>query len=161
MADLPFQISHPGDYVIEAQTGGNMRPSAGESTETGSLAVNVAGRDIVDLVIAMTPGATVSGRVNLHESTSTQNRPDRVRPQPADPRTPMRFGPDDGAVDSARRFQLRGLSGRVLFRVGIGPGGSGGVPWSLKSVTLNGVDVTDIPVDLSTVGDIAAASRSS
>ena len=42
----------------------------------------------------------------------------------------------------------------MLFRVGLGPSGGGGVPWSLKSVTLNGIDVTDVPVDLTTVGDI-------
>ena len=153
MARFTIPDVPPGDYLIEAQSGGNMRPNAAESFEIGSLAVTVAGRDVSDLVITMTTGATVAGRV-IYESTSTQNRPDRVRPQPADPRTPIRFGPDDGAVDSAGRFQLRGLSGRMVFRVGLGPSGGGGVPWSLKSVTLNGVDVTDVPVDLSTVGDI-------
>ena len=86
----------PGDYVVDANPG-NMRTNAGESFETGSLAVTVAGRDVSDLVITMTTGATVAGRV-IYDSTSTQNRPDRVRPQPADPRTPFRFGPDDGAV---------------------------------------------------------------
>ena len=141
----------PGDYIIEARPanmGSNM-----ESIETGQTGVSVAGRDISDLVVTMTTGATVSGRV-IYESSSTENRPDRVRAQPADPRTPFRFGPDDGAVDSDGRFRLRGLAGRVLFRMFVGTGGPGGVPWTVKSVTLNGVDVTDIPVDLSTSGDI-------
>ena len=36
----------------------------------------------------------------------------------------------------------------------LSPSGGGGIPWTLKSVTLNGIDVTDVPVDLSAVGDI-------
>ena len=143
----------PGDYVVDANPG-NMRTNAGESFETGSLAVTVAGRDVSDLVITMTTGATVAGRV-IYDSTSTQNRPDRVRPQPADPRTPFRFGPDDGAVDSAGRFQLRGLSGRMLFRTGMSTAYGGGGMWTIKSVTLNGNDITDVPLDVSNAGDVS------
>ena len=47
---------------------------------------------------------------------------------------------NNGVVDESGRFQMKGLSGRVLFRVGA-PG------WNLKSVTLNGVDITDMPFD--------------
>ena len=90
----------PGDYLIEAQSGGNMRPTAVESFETDRSLSTSQGATF-DLVITMTTGATVTGRV-IYESPSTQNRPDRVRPQPADPRTPMRFGPDDGAVAFGR-----------------------------------------------------------
>jgi hypothetical protein len=50
---------------------------------------------------------------------------------------------DAGIVDESGRFQLRALNGAVLFR-------TSGQLWNLKSVTLNGTDITDVPFDART-----------
>jgi hypothetical protein len=43
-------------------------------------------------------------------------------------------------VDDTGHFQIRGVIGQLLFRTSV-------QGWSLKSVTLNGVDITDTPFD--------------
>ena len=54
--------------------------------------------------------------------------------------------PDSGMVDETGHFQIRAVTGRVLFRVGAaqGPPVQG---WYLKSVVLNGVDIIDSGFD--------------
>jgi hypothetical protein len=47
---------------------------------------------------------------------------------------------DNGVVDESGRFQIRGINGQVVFR-------AGALGWSLKSVMLNGVDITDTPFE--------------
>lgn len=144
----------PGEYILDVPGMGNMRPGGGERGETASIPITVAGRDITDLVITTTPGAVVSGRI-VFEGTSTANRPNRVMLQPADPRTPMRMGPDDGMVDASGQFRIQGALGRVLLRAMFqGPASGPGVPWSLKSVSFNGLDITDTPIDISSIGDV-------
>jgi hypothetical protein len=54
---------------------------------------------------------------------------------------------DSGVVDDAGNFRIRGVSGPVLFR----PNVQG---WNLKSVTLNGVDITDSTFDAKPSTDI-------
>jgi hypothetical protein len=71
-----------------------------------------------------------------------------VSPTSADPATPVFFGSplDNGVVDEAGHFQIRGANGRILFRT-TGVQGPPLPGWFLKSVTLNGVDITDTPFE--------------
>ena len=57
----------------------------------------------------------------------------------------MTVGPvaaNNGEADADGNFQLAGLTGRVFFNVPVPAG------WMLESVTLNGEDITDVPLDL-------------
>ena len=60
----------------------------------------------------------------------------------------MMFGSplDNGIVDEAGHFQIRGANGRIFFRIS-GVQGPALPGWFLKSVTLNGVDITDTPFE--------------
>jgi hypothetical protein len=139
----------PGDHWLE------IFPRGGDD-ESASVAITADGRDINSLVITTAPGSTVSGRV-IFDGTSTETRPARIMVAPSDPGMPqpgMRSSPDNGIIDSSGRFQLRGVSGRALFRAGpLAPGPNTG--WTIRSVTLNGVDITDTPIELATLGDSA------
>ena len=61
---------------------------------------------------------------------------------------------DNGAIDATGRFQLRGVIGRALFRTGYMRFDVAVARWALKSVTLNGNDITDTPIDIQAAGDI-------
>src|SRR5205085_2307994 len=52
---------------------------------------------------------------------------------------------ESGLVDEAASFKITGVTGKVLFRAISLPMG-----WSMKSVKLQGQDITDVPFDLTT-----------
>jgi hypothetical protein len=134
----------PGQHWLD------VRPATGDG-ESASVPITADGRDITDLIITTTPGATISGRV-IFEGTSSGARPVRVMATPADPGVMMQGRMmDSGVLDASGAFELKGVFGRVLFRAGnMVPGPT---PWILKSVSLNGIDLTDTPLDVTKVGD--------
>lgn len=136
----------PGDHLLE------IFPRTADD-ESATVAITADGRDINNLAITTTAGATVSGRV-VFDGGSNATKPERIilsTPDPGGPQ-PGRNRPDNGVIDSTGRFQIRGASGRALFQaVQLGPGPNTG--WQIRSVTLNGVDITDTPIDLATLGD--------
>ena len=67
----------------------------------------------------------------------------------------LRHGGDNGAIDASGRFQLRGVIGRAILRTSFVNPGAGRSGWSIKTVTLNGADITDSPIDIPSVGDIS------
>ena len=61
---------------------------------------------------------------------------------------------DSGTIDASGRFQLKGVGGTDSP-----PHDPTWAPvpsntWSIKSVTYNGVDITDTPLDVATAGDL-------
>lgn len=146
----------PGDYSLEvAPTFGGSRPSNAQFDEVASVPFTAAGRDITDLLITTSPGATVTGRV-IFEGTSDARKPDRVTAESPDDRMDVVYNArgDNGAIDATGRFQLRGVIGRALFRTGYMRFDVAVARWALKSVTLNGNDITDTPIDIQAAGDI-------
>ena len=146
-ADGSFTIGNvpPGDHWLEVFP----RPGAEESA---SVAITAAGGDITNLVISTSPGVTISGQV-IFDGASTAQKPDRIiatSPEPGAP-PPSRSMQDSGIIDPTGRFEIKGLSGRALFRaVQLAAGPS--TIWIIRSVTLNGIDVTDTPVDVGRTG---------
>jgi protocatechuate 3,4-dioxygenase beta subunit len=144
----------PGEHVLEVapQPRGPMAMSADspQEPEFASVPITVTGQDISGLTITTAPGATITGRVIFDgkspvQRMSTGPNASRILPSPA---SPGAAGPsfaigslDNGVVDESGRFQIRGVNGRIVFR----PVGLQG--WYLKSVTLNGVDITDLPYE--------------
>ncbi len=134
----------PGDYLLQVRTGGPNRIEG----EFASVPVTVAGSDIEGLVISMSKGGTIAGRVILTGSNSAVN-PSSLQINVTSTDIGLNSaGPGIGGgfassrVSNTGTFELRGLSGTVLFRVNPLPSG-----WTLRSVRLNGEDITDVPYE--------------
>jgi hypothetical protein len=111
--------------------------------------LTVSGSDITNVRIVTGKGTAISGRV-IFEGTSARTdvtTPLRVFTQQSDPSRPFPIlGSTDplanGTLDDNNNFSLNGVSGRVLFTFTTPPN------WVIKSVTLDGEDITDTPLDL-------------
>jgi len=132
----------PGSYILQVRTGGRGRGGRGGSGEFARVPVGVNGADIDQLIVATTPGATVSGVVTF-DASGTEPSSGRLSinaiSTDAEP-----LGAQGGRVEDDGSFQLRGLGGGYLFRVNNVPSG-----WMLESVSLNGRDITDTPYEFS------------
>ena len=155
----------PGDYTLHVRTVRIMTSDGGDTmmfratiggadgpeSETGSLPITVGGEDLSNVVIVTSKGATASGRITFDGATPPPATGIRISAMPAE----MMDGPVMAAGGGATAkedgsFLLRGLSGRRLVRVGNLPPG-----WILKSVRLNGDDVTDGGVDFKAGQDVS------
>jgi hypothetical protein len=146
----------PGEHFIDVRPTGlaatTVAGAAPTPEEFASVPVTATGQDITGLVITTGPGATISGRLvfdgNAKPPQAT-TQPFRVMPGAADPSTPMMMGttPDSGVVDETGHFQIHGATGEMIFRPAV-PG------WTLKSVVLNGVDITDTPFEAKPAANI-------
>jgi protocatechuate 3,4-dioxygenase beta subunit len=169
--DGTFSIARvpPGDHVIRVSSrpqnneqlaqrldqlvrAGGVLSVAGEEPEVGTLPVSVSGEDLTGLTLQMRRAAVLSGRFVLEGSSARPNLEQmRVTLQTADQAGAGSVlgggiiggsGQQNGQPDANGAFELRGAAGRVLLRV-IGNGA-----WTLKSVMLRGVDITDTPLDV-------------
>ena len=155
-----FTISNvsPGEYTLQTRAlqimtsgnGDNMMFTArvgigadGGDAESGSLPVTVAGDDLSNVVIVTSKGATASGHLTFEggaKPTTLTNI--RVTASPVEMDGPMMGLAGPGSVKADGTFELRGLSGtRIVRAAGLPPG------WMLKSVRVNGNDVTDSGID--------------
>jgi protocatechuate 3,4-dioxygenase beta subunit len=133
----------PGDYVIQA-SGGESGPGR-EATFAWAF-VTIDGVDVPDLPLRATPGSTISGSVifegdgpSVQALTVTTSRADLDR-------TPNSTAA--GEVGSDLRFTMTGIRGPRRITLGRAPNG-----WMLKSVSANGVDVTDVPLPFGTADE--------
>jgi hypothetical protein len=147
-ADGSFAIAGiaPGEHSIDVRP--QPRPGTTGGAEFASMPISVTGADISNLRIVTGKGALISGRV-IFEGTSDRTNPTaplRVTASQSDPSRQMMFFPSDplanGVLEDNGAFQLSGIAGRVFFNVNTPPS------WTLKSVTVEGDDITDTPFDL-------------
>jgi protocatechuate 3,4-dioxygenase beta subunit len=139
----------PGEYVLEVRTSPRLGV-ADTAMEFGSMPVTVAGGDITGVRIVTGKGATISGRV-VFEGTSPRRSSGqgelRVFPTPADSSRPFMIGNIgndprfNGTVDESGNFQLTGIAGRMFLLVSA-------AGWVTKSISLDGEDITDEPIDV-------------
>jgi hypothetical protein len=141
--DGAFVISgvEPGEHTLRFQL------RNGAESEAGAIPVVVTD-DVDGLSARLSPGATVTGRV-VFEGTSPRTGPGglaaplRVSMQSADRnQAPFVLGGTSAEIDADGNFTLTGVSGRFFFNVAMSPS------WILKSVTLDGADITDVPQDV-------------
>ncbi len=152
-----FALSNvpPGDYVLQTRAmqvfsstqGDNVMmfraaAMAGES-ESGSAPLSVAGEDIENLMLTTSKGGTAVGRVSF-DGPKPANAPVRVMATPTDPENPILAGGAAATVNEDGTFELKGLAGTRLIRAALPPG------WTVKSVKLNGLDITDAGADFKT-----------
>ena len=127
----------PGRYQLQARTGGR-------DFELARMDLTVGGEDVEGLTLVTAAGASISGSVMSDTGEPLDFRPQQLQ-------IAARAGsPDAGGVGvpslPARvaddwSFALRNVNDAVLIRATLPQG------WSLKSVTVNGQDVTDTPVE--------------
>jgi hypothetical protein len=133
-----------------------MQSLATAQLEFASAPLSVSGSDISGLTIITTPGVTVSGRVVLEgqkaQGTSVRGiQMGAIAPSGAQSIMGLAGRAlGGGRVADDGTFQLRGLSGPQLIRVGNPPSG-----WAIKSITLEGQNITDTPFDFRPGRDVA------
>lgn len=138
-ADGRFTIANvpPGTYTLMATA----RPARGEDVEMASMPLFAGSEDVSGIALITSRGATLSGRVVTPSGGgatlpgSVQVTVQQLRPGRGLPSRPARLAADG-------TFALGNLFGQGLIRVG-------GLPqdWTLQSVVLGGVDVTDTAVE--------------
>ena len=150
--DGTFQLTNvpPGEYTLDVQ----QRPREmrklqdldASQLEFASMPISVSG-DIDNLAIVTSPGVTVVGRV-VYQGQTPPKQNLQVTALPA-AGGPSPIGALIGAkalgggrVSENGGFTLRGIAGPQLIRVQALPAG-----WALKSITLEGTDITDAPYD--------------
>jgi len=131
----------PGRYLLWARG----RPSRDEPTSFAVHSLSVDGQDLANLVVALSPGATISGTLRF-DGTQASIPPDlsafRISLPALDP---VPFGGNQTVrVETDGRFEVTGVpAGRRAIRSPNPPS-----PWSLKSVIVDGRDVTDEDLDV-------------
>lgn len=138
----------PGEHSIEVS------PRPGQD-ESASVPITAGGQDITDLIITTAPGVTITGQISFDGAPAPEKslRVSATSPDPGG-QGPMRvYDNAQGVVDEKGQFQIRGLAGRAMFNVLPAAPMSGPPRWFVKSVMLNGENITDTPLDVSTVRD--------
>lgn len=150
----------PGDYTLQTR-GGTQIIQAGEGRtmvftmrqeievdgrgggsnepEIGSVPVTVAGDDVTHVMVVTAPGGRANGQVTFEGGKPDNFSMMRIMASPVDSDGPtMMVMGGTGEVRPDGSFQLSGLAGARLIRaLSVPPG------WTLKSVRLNGQDITD------------------
>ena len=126
----------PGDYRLNVY---DVRPVPG-APEFTSVPVSVSGEDLTALTVGTAPGAVATGRVVLEDGAKL-GASLFVRSVTTIASAPT-FSNLSVGVNPDLTFEVSGLAGRQTFRTGLLPEG-----WFLKSVTHDGVDITDTGYD--------------
>ena len=147
---VPPPVAAQGGAVPVVSVDGNViqkpQPPASSVTLWTATPVAVGPEGLFNLGISLRPGLRVAGRV---EFDGTAERPPASRLQsvmivlePADGRP--RGNSQPARVEANGQFQSSGnMPGRYIARVNNAPSG-----WVVKSITSQGVDIADMPLDL-------------
>jgi hypothetical protein len=135
----------PGRYVLQARAGGfGPRGGGGRDLELSRMELTVGTDDVEGLTLVTAPGATVSGNIISDTGEPYDFKPQQfqVAARPASPDAVLP-GPGMAAaqVGNDWTFSLRNLSDAVVIRTTAPQG------WTLKSVLLNGQDITDTAME--------------
>src|SRR5688572_30503734 len=127
----------PGNYLLEV-TGRTTSREVPPEVASTPLAVGTS--DITGLTITTSRGATIDGTIAAEDRSRLETSRIRVTAPPM--RTvPGGYTPR-AQVTNTGSFELAGLIGPRTVRFEQLPSG-----WVVKSITANGVDVTDVPLD--------------
>jgi hypothetical protein len=143
----------PGQYELIAQGFSDLQrleavavtgSSAGVVPEFASQSLTVSGEDIKGIALVTSTGGVARGRIRFDGGQPPATPPTGFTIQGFDAGNTMAFNLAGGLVKPDWTFEVRGLAGRRLLRpIGQLPG------WHLKSITHEGNDITDTPVEAS------------
>jgi hypothetical protein len=132
----------PGEYEVIARYNQPRQPGEAPgpalNQEFASTRVEVATSDIDGIALVTKPGATVTGEIVLEDPLPQSGRVNLFA-QTTDRRPSMVGSPNIELKENT--FTLRNVFASVLIRGSV----NGGPGWGLKSVLLNGKDITDVP----------------
>jgi hypothetical protein len=138
-----FRVVPPGDYWLVAAS----RPSPGGDFEFASQRLSVAGQPYKDVRIVTAPAARCTGRVELDNGAAAVPAGTTVVAHQTEFEVPLPAGVDPAMVtrapvDAAGGFTFPALFGPRVLRLDRVPDS-----WALRSVRLDGIDITDRPTD--------------
>jgi hypothetical protein len=111
----------------------------------GWTSITVGDADLEDVVLKVTNGTTLRGKIVSDDSAAAPPAPQTVRvstiPVEFDS-APVGGGPSPSETRADLTFEVVKQSGLRLIRVSVSSPN-----WALKKITLNDVDITDTPVD--------------
>jgi hypothetical protein len=158
--DGTFQLANvpPGEYVLEVQerpqNARNLQDVTMAQLEFASMPLSVSGADVDNLAVMTTPGVTLSGRIAYQGQATPKQTLQVIASAPGGAALPGMLvnarARGGGRVAEDGTFEIRGLAGPQVIRVQGIPAG-----WALKSITLNGADITDAPYDFRPGNNVA------
>ena len=144
-ADGSFTIRNvaPGEYTLEVMTGQGGRGGGrggGASFDVASLPLVVGSEDVTGLTITTSKGGTIRGTVVADGGSGLAMNSLQISMQSLGG---LLRGNGVSQVTAAGAFDLSGLAGSYVLRVDRVPDG-----WAVKSITVNGKDASDLPIDV-------------
>ena len=135
----------PGEYQLRAQSNG--MPS--DDSEVGLARIVATGDDITDIRIVAAKASTLSGRIVTDPAVASALPATlQLMLTPMEPGTmPMGVMPPRMAGDGT--FELKSGPGKMRINV------FGTAGWTIRSVRLNGTDITDAGIEFKAGEDIA------
>jgi protocatechuate 3,4-dioxygenase beta subunit len=148
----------PGDYTLNARATQVMTSGDGDrmvftmtrasgsgdgQSEFGSVPLSVGGDDMENVIIVTSKGTTASGRVIYEGGSRPTSSSVRVSAASPDADGPLAFAGGASSVAPEGTFEIKGLAGPRIFRVGNIPAG-----WVLKAIRVDGTDITDTGIDI-------------
>src|SRR5262249_25826557 len=117
--------------------------------QVATLRINVGGDDIAGLQLMAAKPSIARGRVVV-DPAAAASLPPRLMLSLTSVQMMMMIGVQPAAVADDVNFELKATPG--VFRVSLGPASPG---WTIRSVRLNGADVTDSGVEIKANEDLA------
>ena len=161
----------PGEYTLQVQSMGGMIQAAGvnmaftfrtatdgaggtqsseQQREFATTTVNIAGEDITGMIVVGTRGAKATGTISYGGAAKPEGTSGiRISAPPVNDDSPMAMFGGSNVKDTGA-FEVEGLVGPRLFRANNLPKG-----WILKSVKMNGEDITDKGADFKPGEDVS------
>jgi len=123
--------------------GGNL-----SSMPFGWAPVSVGDADLDNVIVKVSDGTSLRGRIAFDDTAAPRPSPDRVRvtaiPVEFDA-SPIGGGPVPSETRADWSFEVTHLNGRRRVFVDVGA-----TEWTLEKITVAGIDATDTPIDLRT-----------
>jgi hypothetical protein len=133
----------PGEYTLQANSPGAL----GETPEFASARITVTGEDITGLRLAAVKPSTLTGRIVFNEPVAASTLPPAMLRPGTSSKDPEDIGPmmwgGPGQVNDDFTFEMKARPGRSVIRMMSATPG-----WALKTVRVNGIDVTDDGFDI-------------
>lgn len=146
-----FRISSvpPGRYVAQVRPMNGPRGGRGGAfgdmpLEFGRADVTVSGEDLNGVVIVTAPGGRINGQIVTDGGAPAQLRVQQISVTARAVELDNALPPGGGMsrVNDDWTFEINGVFDARLLRVNLPSG------WMLKAVTLEGQDITDVPLDI-------------